>query len=162
MSNYSGAPVVVRQRCAAGGRFDGTLPTAVPVDADGVRSYAPETVQKGGLFRAGASVSLLGVEHPQPWGLGEDYRVIEQMIVDMSGLPGANTWQVEIVSAAGDRTVWRSGVGGAVLVVNGDDEMLLLTPDQWLEASMNGVAAGACLIEIWNRRHGVYGSSSRA
>jgi len=93
-----------------------------------------------------------------PWGETEDYRIVEQMILDMTGLAGAQSWKVDIVSPTGSVT-WQSGAGGVTLIVNGDDEHLLLAPDEWLEVSMSAAAAAACWVRIWSRRAKVYGPS---
>jgi len=161
MSDYTGAPVIVEQSCGNNGQFNGTLPAVTPAsDTDGVRIYAPLGAVGGGRFSGGPSVSVGATEVQQPWGKGIDYRIIEQMIVNMTGLAGAQSWNVDIVDAAGHRTTWKTGAGATTTLVNGDDERIVLAPDEWIEVTMTAPSGvGGCFVRIWNRRYAVYGSS---
>ena len=160
MTHPNQPPVVIEQSLAAGGRFDGSAPTAPPIMDQGVWIYPPETALKGGRFACGPKYEDPGptpVERDMELGNPKQFITIVRVIVQMNALGAGFTWQLEIVNDAGKRALWIAG-GPSTTIYSGNDTLLNLAPDEHLELTTSNPAAGACFCRIWTQRAGVYPS----
>jgi hypothetical protein len=153
-------PIVIEQSLVLGGRFNGSAPSAPPTSQDqGVWIYPSEAGLNGGRFRGGPPYEAGTPPVKRDMELGEpaQFVVIERAIVNMNLLGGGATWSIEIVNAAGRRALWING-GSSTTIYSGNDTLLMLAPDEWLELTTSGVAGGVVWCRIWTRRAGVYPS----
>lgn len=149
---YTTPPVIVEQSLAAGGQWDGSRPSGTFTDVDGVRIYAAEAAVAGGRFKAGELEDIAGAMFATEFDTPHRYLLIERVILDMTGLAGAATWNVEIVTAAGTRILWLTGAGGNFFVLTNE---LKLGPDEWIELTTSVAAAAACVARIMGRSLGI-------
>lgn len=157
MTHPNQPPVVIEQSLAAGGQFNGTAPSQPPSSqVQGVWIYPPEAAAAGGRFRAGSPYEGGTPPVPRDMELGqpEQYIIIERAIVQMNALGGGATWTLEIVNKAGKRALWITG-GPSTTIYSGNDTLLMLAPDEWLELKTSAAAGGAVWCRIWARRAGV-------
>jgi hypothetical protein len=150
-------PVVIEQSLVVGGRFMGTAPSAAPAMDQGVWIYPPESTPVGGRFRGGPPYDLAGVSRDMELGNPKQYVVIERVIVQMNALGGGATWSLEVVNEAGKRALWING-GASTTIYSGNDTLLMLAPDEWLELKTSAASGGAVWCRVWARRAGVYPS----
>lgn len=155
---YSGPAIVVEQSLVAGGQWDGSRPSASATSiVDGVKIFPPEAGVAGGRFASGPIETNIGgptINRSQTmeWDTPARYMLIERVTVDAMGLAGAATWSIEIVTAAGLRTLWLTGAGATVTLIT--DE-LKLAVDEHLELTTSVAAAGACMSRIVARSLGI-------
>lgn len=161
MTHPNQPPVVIEQSLAVGGQFTGIAPSAAPSSqVQGVWIYPPEAGAAGGRFKAGPPYDDGGSPAQQrdmELGQPEQYIIIERVVVQMNALGGGSTWSLEIVNKAGKRALWING-GSSTTIYSGNDTLLMLAPDEWLELKTSAATLGAVWCRVWARRAGVYPS----